>query len=47
MGHFRCARPDVAGLRIDVMARMRGVDPFPDLWVRRFMYCGVPLCQQT
>ena len=33
--HFRCARPDVAGLRIDVMTRMRGVDPFPDLWQRR------------
>jgi hypothetical protein len=24
---FRCARPDVAGLRLDVMTRMRGVDP--------------------
>ncbi len=33
--HFRCTRPDVAGLRIDVMTRMRGVAPFPDLWQRR------------
>ena len=33
--HFRCAHPDMAGLRIDVMTRMRGVDPFPDLWKRR------------
>ena len=33
--HFRCAHPDVAGLRIDVMTRMRGVAPFPDLWKRR------------
>ncbi len=33
--HFRCARGDVAGLRIDVMTRLRGVDPFPDLWQRR------------
>ncbi len=33
--HFRCSRPDVAGLRVDVMTRMRGVDPFPDLWARR------------
>jgi len=33
--HFRCARPDVAGLRVDVMTRMRGVDPFADLWERR------------
>jgi hypothetical protein len=33
--HFRCQRPDVRGLRIDVMTRIRGVDPFPDLWARR------------
>ncbi|MCP3964251.1 MAG: hypothetical protein GY719_41000 [bacterium] len=33
--HFRCAAPDAAGLRIDVMTRMRGVDSFPELWQRR------------
>jgi hypothetical protein len=33
--HFRCRQPEVAGLRIDVMAHMRGVAPFPDLWERR------------
>lgn len=33
--HFRCREPDVAGLRIDIMAHMRGVAPFPDLWERR------------
>jgi hypothetical protein len=33
--HFRCARDDVRGLRVDVMARMRGVDAFPVLWERR------------
>ena len=33
--HFRCRRPDVSGLRVDVMTRMRGVEPFPDLWSRR------------
>ena len=33
--HFRCGRDDVRGLRIDVMARMRGVDAFPALWARR------------
>lgn len=33
--HFRCARADVAGLRIDVMTRMRGVDSFSALWKRR------------
>ncbi len=33
--HFRCRQPEVAGLRIDVMAHMRGVEPFPDLWARR------------
>lgn len=33
--HFRCQRADVAGLWIDVMSRMRGVDPFDLLWERR------------
>lgn len=33
--HFRCQHPDAAGLRVDVMARMRGVDAFPKLWRRR------------
>jgi hypothetical protein len=33
--HFRCGNPDVAGLRIDVMSKMRGVDPFDELWARQ------------
>ena len=33
--HFRCEHPDCAGMRVDVMAKMRGVDPFPVLWERR------------
>lgn len=33
--HFRCRHPHAAGLRVDVMARLRGVDPFPALWERR------------
>ena len=33
--HFRCRRPDVAGLRLDVMTHLRGVAPFPKLWARR------------
>jgi hypothetical protein len=33
--HFRCRRADVAGLRIDVMSALRGVDPFDQLWARR------------
>jgi hypothetical protein len=33
--HFRCRQPETAGLRIDVMAHMRGVAPFPELWARR------------
>ena len=33
--HFRCQEPEVAGLRIDVMTRMRGVDEFSKLWSRR------------
>lgn len=33
--HFRCKHPDASGMRVDIMAKMRGVDPFPDLWERR------------
>ena len=33
--HFRCQHPDAAGLRVDVMARMRGVADFAILWERR------------
>ena len=33
--HFRCQHPDAAGMRVDVMAKMRGVEPFPELWERR------------
>jgi hypothetical protein len=33
--HFRCRHDDAAGLRIDVLAKMRGVDPFAALWERR------------
>lgn len=33
--HFRCKHPDVDGLRIDVMSKLRGCDPFEQLWERR------------
>lgn len=33
--HFRCRHPEAAGLRIDLMARMRGVADFATLWERR------------
>jgi hypothetical protein len=33
--HFRCSREDVAGLRIDIMATLRGVADFEELWRRR------------
>lgn len=33
--HFRCRRPELKGIRLDIMTRMRGVDPFPELWERR------------
>lgn len=33
--HFRCRRPEVHGLRIDIMARLRGVEAFDRLWQRR------------
>jgi len=33
--HFRCRHPEAAGIRLDVMAVLRGCDPFPALWHRR------------
>jgi len=33
--HFRCQHPDAHSMRVDVMSKMRGVDPFPALWKRR------------
>jgi hypothetical protein len=33
--HLRCSHPDVRGTRIDVMAVMRGVAPFGEIWERR------------
>ena len=33
--HFRCHAPEVSGLRVDVMTKMRGVDAFSKLWRRR------------
>lgn len=33
--HFRCHDREAEGLRVDVMSRMRGVDPFARLWSRR------------
>jgi hypothetical protein len=33
--HFRCRHPEAAGMRVDIMSSMRGVDRFPTLWERR------------
>jgi len=33
--HFRCRHPDAERLRVDVMAKMRGVADFSELWERR------------
>src|ERR1019366_9146979 len=33
--HFRCQHPEALRLRVDVMAKMRGVDSFARLWRRR------------
>ena len=33
--HFRCRHPEAAGMRVDVMSRMRGVVDFLMLWERR------------
>jgi hypothetical protein len=33
--HFRCRHPKALRMRVDLMAKMRGVDAFPGLWERR------------
>ena len=33
--HFRCHHPDAADMRVDLMAKLRGVEVFPALWERR------------
>ena len=33
--HFRCYHAEAAGMRVDIMSRVRGVDAFPRLWERR------------
>jgi hypothetical protein len=33
--HFRCQDAEAIGMRIDVMTKMRGLEPFPKLWARR------------
>jgi hypothetical protein len=33
--HFRCRHPEALRMRVDVMAKMRGVDAFSKLWNRR------------
>jgi hypothetical protein len=33
--HFRCRASEAAGMRVDVMTRMRGVNSFAKLWPRR------------
>lgn len=33
--HFRCKKKSVEDLRIDVISKMRGCDPFEKLWKRR------------
>jgi hypothetical protein len=38
--HFRCQASGVAGLRIDVMTRLRALEDFPVLWSRRTTVIG-------
>jgi len=33
--HFRCQHPEALRMRVDVMSKMRGVDTFAKLWLRR------------
>lgn len=38
--HFRAKHPDAFNIRLDVMTKMRGCDPFPLLWERRTTLAG-------
>ncbi len=38
--HFRCHHPEAERMRVDVMAKMRGVAPFAELWDRRTVFEG-------
>lgn len=33
--HFRCGHSEATDMRVDVMSKLRGVDPFPEVWGRR------------
>jgi hypothetical protein len=33
--HFRCQHPEALRMRVDLMSKMRGVEPFVKLWRRR------------
>ena len=33
--HFRCMHPEALRMRIDIMSKIRGLDAFSKLWVRR------------
>jgi len=33
--HFRCMDPEAGSIRIDIMSKMRGLEPFSKLWRRR------------
>lgn len=33
--HFRCCRPDILNVRLDIMSVLRGLDSFEKLWERR------------
>ena len=33
--HFRCQHPEALQMRVDLMSKMRGVEPFARLWKRR------------
>lgn len=33
--HFRCFHPEAERIRVDVMSKMRGIEPFEKLWARR------------
>jgi hypothetical protein len=42
--HFRCHHAEAADMRVDVMAKLRGVEAFPALWERRTVLADSDRC---
>ena len=39
--HFKCSIPEAKGIRLYIMSKLRGVDPFEKLWARRTVFADL------